>query len=66
MSTSASFENLKEFEDAIANVRNDASPITYVIVGHVDNDPARVEVMKSGESVDELASLVENSQVYIF
>ncbi|XP_060586255.1 uncharacterized protein LOC132741996 [Ruditapes philippinarum] len=63
MSTSASFENIDEFETAIASVRNDADSTTYVIVQHIDGDPAKVCVLKTGDSVDELAELVDSSQV---
>ncbi|XP_045197912.2 uncharacterized protein LOC123552361 [Mercenaria mercenaria] len=63
MSTSASFDNPEEFQEAMASVRNDASEDVYVIVGHIDNDPARVGVLKVGQSVDELADLVDSEQV---
>jgi len=63
MSTAAEFVNLDEFQEAVAAVRNDASDTSYVIVGHVDNDPARVQVVKTGDNVEEIAENMDSSQV---
>ncbi|KAL4219704.1 hypothetical protein ACF0H5_022274 [Mactra antiquata] len=63
MSTSATFEDLSEFQDAMASVRNDATENVYVIVGHLNKDPARVGVVKVGQNVEELAENVDSTQV---
>lgn len=63
MSTSAEFENPEEFQQAIASVRSDSTDDVYVIVGHVDNDPTRLTVLKLGQNVEELGENVDSSQV---
>ncbi|KAH3796146.1 uncharacterized protein LOC127838019 [Dreissena polymorpha] len=63
MSTSATFENLEEFQEAATSVRNDATDDAFVIVGHVNNNPAQVAVVKVGQNVEDIADNLDNSQV---
>ena len=44
MSTTATFEDATDFEAASGLVRNDATESKYVIVGHVDGDPHKIQV----------------------
>lgn len=66
MSTSASFENYEEFQAALGTVRNDGTQDVYVIVSHIDNDPARVDILKIGQDVEEIADNLDSSQVVHF
>ena len=63
MSTCAVFEDELEFDEAIASVRADTKDIVYVIVGHVGGDPMRIEVVRTGQNVDEIVDHLEDEQV---
>lgn len=51
------------FQEAITSVRSDASADKYVLCGHVDGDPNRMQVLRVGQATDELSSLLDESQV---
>lgn len=63
MSTTASFDDESEFQEASGSVRNDSIDKKYVIVGHVDGDPLRIQVVKVGTDVNELADEMHDDQV---
>ncbi|WAR30226.1 hypothetical protein MAR_032768 [Mya arenaria] len=63
MSTSAEFENPEVFKEAQASVRNDSSEDMFVIVSHVDNDPAKLQVLKVGQNVEEIRDYMDSQQV---
>ena len=44
MSTTATFEDDLSFQEASGSVRNDSADAKYVIVGHVNDDPLRIQV----------------------
>ena len=44
MSTTATFEDDSSFQEASGSVRNDSADAKYVIVGHVNDDPLRIQV----------------------
>lgn len=63
MSTSASFENYEEFQEALGTVRSDSTKDVYAIINHVENDPTRVAVLKVGQDVEEIAENLDSQQV---
>lgn len=63
MSTSAQFEDLDAFKNAMASVRSDITSDVYVIVSHVNDDPTRVDVLKVGTNVEEIAEYLDSKQV---
>lgn len=63
MSTTATFEDDSSFQEASGSVRNDSADAKYVIVGHVNDDPLRIQVVKTGQDVEELADEMQDDQV---
>ena len=46
MATTIELVDGTAFQEAIASVRNDATEDNYVLCGHVDGDPNRIQVNK--------------------
>ncbi|GFR71694.1 coactosin [Elysia marginata] len=62
MSTEVTFENESDFAAAIAEVRNDASDVTYAFCGHVDGNPNVLGLLFKGTDNSEIASQMDSSQ----
>ena len=58
MSTTASFEDDSEFQAASGSVRNDSTDNKYLLVGHVDGDPYKIQVCEIG------VNLCSNPRLY--
>ena len=63
MSTETTFEDKAAFDKAIQSVRDDNSPMHYIVVSHIDNDPNRLSVLKVGEDVSDIEELVDDTQM---
>lgn len=63
MSTTAEFEDPSSFNEGIRAIRDDNASETYIVVGHIDNDPNRLTVIQVGEDVTELQELFDDSQM---
>ncbi|XP_025114512.1 uncharacterized protein LOC112576354 isoform X2 [Pomacea canaliculata] len=63
MATTIEVADGNAFHEAIASVRSDATEDTYVLCGHVNGDPNRIQVLKVGQDTSELATLLDDSQV---
>lgn len=63
MSTETTFEDKAAFDEAIQSVRDDNSPMHYIVVGHIDNDPNRLTVLKVGEDVSDIEELLDDKQM---
>ena len=63
MSTEAAFEDKAAFHEGIKAVRDDNSSINYIVVGHIDNDPNRLNVLRVGEDVSDMKELFDDTQM---
>lgn len=62
MSTSAEFVDGANFLEAINSVRNDGTDDKYVIVQHVDGNPNKLTVLRTGQDPAEIASYLDDTQ----
>ncbi|KAL8558161.1 hypothetical protein ACOMHN_035466 [Nucella lapillus] len=51
------------FHEGVASVRSDATDDKYIICGHADGDPNRVQTVHVGQNTSEIASHLDDSQV---
>lgn len=63
MSTEAEFEDRAAFDEGIKAVRDDNNPVNFIVVGHIDNDPNRLIVLKVGEDVSDMQELFDETQM---
>ena len=63
MSTVAEFIDGANFEEAVKSVRDDNTDDKYVVVGHVENNPNRVSVLKVGQDLEQLGAEMNDTQV---
>lgn len=62
MSTSAEFVDGANFVEAIRSVRDDSTDDKYVIVQHVDGNPNKLTVFRTGQDPAEIASYLDDTQ----
>lgn len=63
MATTIEIVDGSAFHEAMASVRSDSTEDNYIICGHVDGDPNRIQVVKVAQSTSELVSLLDDQQV---
>ncbi|KAK0065608.1 hypothetical protein BgiMline_020825 [Biomphalaria glabrata] len=62
MSTEVSFQDEAAFHSAIADVRNDASEVNYVLCGHVEGNPNKIDVLYTGTDTSEIGSKMDPAE----
>lgn len=62
MSTSAEFVDGANFVEAIHSVRDDSTGDKYVLVQHMDGNPNKLTVVRTGQDPTEIASYLDDTQ----
>lgn len=62
MSTTAEFVDGANFVEAINSVRNDNTDDRYVLVEHVEENPNKLTVLRTGQDPADIVNYLEESQ----
>ena len=65
MSTEATVKDMQSLKSAIAKVRSDANDVertSWMVVGHVDNNPHLIDVVSEGDSLEDMHKLLLDTQ----
>ena len=63
MSTTASFVDGATFAEAMKSVRDDSTGDLFLVAGHVQGDPNRLELVTVGQNTSELVDAMDDSRV---
>ncbi|CAH1796629.1 unnamed protein product [Owenia fusiformis] len=63
MSTTAEFEDVDAFKEAIGAVRDDSNSTNYTVVGHVNGSPNLLGVVATGENIGDVLDLFSPTEM---
>ena len=63
MSTEVIIEDEPTFAAGIRDVRDDSCETTYIICGHVEGNPNKIQLLHSGSDNSEIGSKMDSSEI---